>query len=103
MKLVDTVATVVRNATKYMEGVAKGRKLVSPRYCIVGDGGQSKMIWGCAITDKDNPDGDKEGGDDNQGHYPCQAASDDDKIEVLLQKSSPLPLLSRVSCVLVTV
>ena len=49
------------------------------------------------------PDGDKEGGDDNQGHYPCQAASDDDKIEVLLQKSSPLPLLSRVSCVLVTV
>ena len=49
------------------------------------------------------PDGDKEGGDDNQGHYPRQAASDDDKIEVLLQKSFSLPLLSRVSCVLVTV
>ena len=53
--LVDTVAPVFRNATKYMLRGVKGRDYVDPRFCIVSDGGQGKYVIGSTLTDRADP------------------------------------------------
>ena len=53
--LVETVASVVRNAPKYLLRGAKGRDYKDPRYCVVSDGGQGKYLIGSTITDKNDP------------------------------------------------
>ena len=53
--LVDTVAPVFRNATKYMLRGVKGRDYEDPRFCIVSDGGQGKYVIGSTLTDRADP------------------------------------------------
>ena len=53
--LVETVASVVRNATNFMLRGVKGRDYVDPRFCIVSDGGQGKYVIGSTLTDKADP------------------------------------------------